>query len=382
MLCVETHSNRHSACAPKGAVRNHFCIYKMSYMLFPQILGQERAKSFLKQVIARDKIPHAYLFTGIPGIGKTSMAMALTMALNCDSPVDGDGCGRCPSCRTIMRGNFPDFLSIKILPDKKNILIDQIRELNRELGFAPFAKYRVCVIHQAETMTDEAANSFLKTLEEPPPGNILILNAKEPRDLLPTIVSRCQRVAFQPLPIKDMVNWLVKEKDLDEEKAEMLARISAGSLGRALKLCGGNFLDKRQEWLSRLIVLPGLSREKGFEMAVECAAEAKRMGLDTTEDGEAGILDMLTMWESWYRDLLILNAGDMTHLLMNVDFSHKLKNIAEHFKIDSLIDSLLTIDRARRDLIRNRNTKLVMEHTVLGLRRLADALGAKSMAQR
>jgi DNA polymerase-3 subunit delta' len=128
-------------------------------------------------------------------------------------------------------------------------------------------------------------------------------------------------------------------------------------------------------------------------MAVECAAEAKRMGLDTTEDGEAGILDMLTMWESWYRDLLILNAGDMTHLLMNVDFSHKLKNIAEHFKIDSLIDSLLTIDRARlidslltidrarRDLIRNRNTKLVMEHTVLGLRRLADALGAKSMAQ-
>jgi len=350
-------------------------------MLFSQILGQERAKSFLKKVIARDKIPHAYLFTGIPGIGKTSMAMALTMALNCDSPVDGDGCGRCPSCRKIMLGNFPDFLSIKILPDRKNILIEQIRELNRELGFAPFAKYRVCVIHQAETMTDEAANSFLKTLEEPPPGNILILNAKEPRDLLPTIVSRCQRVAFQPLPIKDMVNWLVKEKDLDEEKAEMLARISAGSLGRALKLCGGNFLDKRQEWLSRLIVLPGLSREKGFEMAVECAAEAKRMGLDTTEDGEAGILDMLTMWESWYRDLLILNAGDMTHLLVNVDFSHKLKNIAEHFKIDSLIDSLLTIDRARRDLIRNRNTKLVMEHTVLGLRRLADALGAKSMAQ-
>lgn len=381
MLCVGTHSDRRSACAPKGAVRNHFCIYKMSYMLFSQILGQERAKRFLKQVIARDKIPHAYLFTGIPGIGKTSMAMALTMALNCDSPVDGDGCGRCPSCRKIMRGNFPDFLSIKILPDKKNILIDQIRELNRELGFAPFAKYRVCVIHQAETMTDEAANSFLKTLEEPPPGNILILNAKEPRDLLPTIVSRCQRVAFQPLPIKDMVNWFVKEKDLDAEKAEMLARISAGSLGRALKLCGGNFLDKRQEWLSRLIVLPGLSREKGFEMAVECAAEAKRMGLDTTEDGEAGILDMLTIWESWYRDLLILNAGDMTHLLMNVDFSHKLKNIAEHFKIDSLIDSLLTIDRARRDLIRNRNTKLVMEHTVLGLRRLADALGAKGMAQ-
>lgn len=348
---------------------------------FSQIVGQERAKRFLKQVIAREKIPHAFLFTGIPGIGKTSMAMALTLALNCDSPVDGDGCGRCPSCRKMMGGNFPDFLPIKVPPDKSNILIEQIRELNRELSFAPYAKYRVCVIYQAESMTDEAANSFLKTLEEPPPGNILILNAKEPRNLLPTIVSRCQRVAFQPLPIKDMVNWLVRKEDLNEEKAEMVARMSAGSLGRALTMCRGNFLDKRQQWLSILTNLPGLSREKGFEMAVECAEEAKKMDLDTTEEGNAGVLDMLTIWESWYRDLLIINTGDLNHLLMNVDFYDQLKNIVKYFKIDSLIDSLFTIDRARRDLKRNRNTRLVMEHTVLGLRRLAGVRGAKSMAQ-
>ena len=340
-------------------------------MLFSEIVGQQRAKRFLKQIVFRKKIPHAFLFTGIPGVGKTSTAMALATALNCDFPVDGDGCGRCPSCRRMMSGNFPDFLSITIPPDRNNIPIEQIRELNRQLAFAPYAKYRVCVIYQAESMTDEAANSFLKTLEEPPPGNILVLNATEPRNLLPTIVSRCQRVAFQPLPIKDMVNWLLKERGLNEEKAEMMARISGGSLGRALAMCAGDFLDKRQKWLSRLMTLPGLSREKGFEMGVECAEEAKKMGLSTSEEGDAGVLDMLIIWESWYRDLLILKAGDLNHLLVNLDFYDQLKNVAKYYRINSLIDSLFAIDRARRDLKRNRNTKLVMEHIVLGLRQLA-----------
>ena len=154
------------------------------------------------------------------------------------------------------------------------------------------------------------------------------------------------------------------------KSAEMLARISAGSLGRAILMCRGNFLDKRHQWLSRLINLPGLSREKGFEMAVECAEEAKKMDLHTSLEGEVGVLDMLTMWESWYRDLLIINAGDLTHLLMNVDFYDQLKNIAKYFKINNLIKSIFAIDQARRDLKRNRNTKLVMEHTVLGLRDL------------
>jgi DNA polymerase-3 subunit delta' len=120
-------------------------------------------------------------------------------------------------------------------------LIEQIKDLNRELRFAPVsARYRVCLIQQAEIMTVEAANSFLKTLEEPPPGNILILNAVDPRDLLPTNVSRCQRVSFSPLPFKDIADWLVKERDVDEETAEVVAKVSDGSPGRALKMSEGN----------------------------------------------------------------------------------------------------------------------------------------------
>jgi len=340
-------------------------------MSFSQILGQERAKSFLAQVMAREKIPHAYLFTGIPGIGKTTTAMALTMALNCQEPVNGDACGHCVSCRQMKSGNFPDFLSIR--PEGKNIKIDQIRDLNRKLGFAPVSgRYRVIVLDKAETMTTEAANSLLKTLEEPPPGNILVLKVTEPLDLLPTIVSRCQRVPFQPLPVDDMTYWLVKQKGVDAEIAAVLARISGGSLGRALKMCEGDFFDKRQEWLQRLIRLPGLSGEKALEMALECAQEAKKTGSQTSEIWETSLMDMLEVWETWYRDLLLVRVGGGKHLMINVDFSHKLKNIAGKLKVQNLIHSILAVDQSQRDLRRMRNTKLVMEHTVLSLRRLVE----------
>ena len=343
-------------------------------MSFSQILGQERAKRFLAQVMAREKIPHAYLFTGISGIGKTTTAMALTMALNCREPVKGDSCGHCISCRQIRNGNFPDFVSIK--PQGQNIKIHQIRDLNHDLSFAPVSgSYRVIVLHQAETMTAEAANALLKTLEEPPPGNILILKATEPLNLLSTIVSRCQRIPFQPLPMDDMTYWLVRQKGVDAEIAAVLARISGGSLGHALKMCDGNFFDKRQEWLQMLIRLPGLTPEKALEMALECSKEDGKTGHQPAETGKAGLMDMLAVWETWYRDMLVVRVDGDKRLMINVDFSQQLKKIAGPLKIQNLINSILTVDQSQRDLRNMRNTKLVMEHAVLGLRRLAEQGG-------
>jgi DNA polymerase-3 subunit delta' len=337
---------------------------------FSQILGQETAKRFLMQVMASGKIPHAYLFTGIPGIGKTSAATAFAMALNCREPIDFDGCGHCPSCRQFTGGNFPDFLSV--VPDGQNIRIDQIKKLNRSLRFAPVSDgYRVCVIHQAETMTDEAANSFLKTLEEPPPGNILILKVTEPLNLLPTIVSRCQQVPFQPLSAQDIRDWLLEHRDLDKESATLLARISGGSLGRALRMNDSDFLEKRKAWLSRLMDLHGFSRDEALNMALDCADEDRKKGLDIHTSGEAGMQDMLAVWGNWYRDLLLLRVDGPTDLVINIDFSNKLKNIAESYNVNRLIDSIMTVNQAQADIRRMRNATLVMEHMVLRLNRLA-----------
>ena len=338
-------------------------------MRFSEIMGQEKAKRFFRRVMSAERIPHAYLFTGIAGIGKTSAAIALTMALNCQRPTGIEACGVCPPCRQMLGGNFPDFISIK--PDGQNIKIEQIRELNRRLSFAPVsAKYRVCVIQQAEAMGSEAANSFLKTLEEPPSGNILVLNAVEPLNLLPTIVSRCQRVPFQPLPVEEMIDWLVREKGQDRQKSTIAARASGGSLGRALRMSEGVFFEKRAAWISGLLKLPQLSKGDALELAVKYALREKGRGSDNTETGEPGLLDMLALWGEWYRDLLVVKVGGPKRLITNVDFQDQLQNLAQDVTIKGLMDSLLTVDQAVKDVRRMGNTQLVLSHTILTLQRL------------
>ncbi len=340
-------------------------------MFFSQIIGQEKAKGFLENVMRRKRVPHAYLFTGISGVGKTSAAKAFTMTLNCEAPSGLEACGACVSCRKMLGGNFPDFISIE--PDGQNIKIEQIRELHRTLGYAPFAGgYRVTVIHRAEAMTGEAANSFLKTLEEPPPGNIFVLKATEPRDLLPTIVSRCQRVSFRPLKAREITAQLEKGEDMDGSSAEILARAASGSLGRALQMKESDYLERRRTWLKNLFELTGRSGAEALDTAVESAKES-RAGLNQPGSKKVGLLDMLSVWATCYRDLLLVRTGASGGPVINHDFRHQLEEVASAFSIQDLIESFQRVDRAIRDLHRMRNPTLVMENTLLNLRKMGRA---------
>ncbi len=337
---------------------------------FSEIIGQEQTILFLKGVMARGKIPHAYLFAGIPGIGKTTTALALTQAINCKEQVNEEACGQCQTCRQVKSRNFPDLVFIE--PDGQNIKIEQIRDLNRTLSFKPISgRYRVSIILKAEVMTDEAANSLLKTLEEPPPNNVIILNVMEPLALFPTLVSRCQKVLFRPIPAPTIANWLVNYQSLERDKAHVLAKISEGSLGKAIRMCEEEFIKKREYLISRLIQLPGLSSEEAFEMALEHKRRPRESNSDEMGKGEWDPFDWLGIWKSWYRDLLLTKLHCSADFLINVDFSQKLKNISRHFKIENLIESFHMVDRSQRDLLQTRNVDIVMEHTILSLRRLA-----------
>ena len=342
---------------------------KTDFIPFSGILCQERAIDFLKRVISRGKIPHAYLFAGIPGIGKSTTALALTAAINCQEQIEGEACTQCPSCRQIAGGNFLDLLMIE--PDGQNIKIEQMRDLNRTLGFKPLSgKYRVTIIRQAEMMTDEAANSLLKTLEEPPENNILILNVTEPQALFPTIISRCQKVLFRPIPVRAVADWLMVHQGLDKEEATVLAKISEGSLGRALQMCEEGFFKMREEVLSDLIRLPELTWEQTLEKALHYARKGKKGGRDTGNGG-ASLSDILSIWKSWYRDLLLVRLECPPSLLINADFFQKLQKMSRRTNIENLIESFSIMDQSQRDLIQNRNLDLMMENALLSLRRLA-----------
>lgn len=336
---------------------------------FSDIIGQEAAVGFLKKVVSGSKIPHAYLFIGIEGVGKTTAAIAFARALNCLNPTDGDGCGGCLPCRQIAGGNFPDLEWVR--PDGRSIKIEQIRELTRRLGYKTVSgRYRVSLMEQAGSMTLEAANAFLKTLEEPPPGNILILDAMDKNDLLPTILSRCQRVSFRPVPAAVLAPWLHERNGVPAKTAAVVAGLSEGSVGRALCMAGSTELsDRRSYHLQAIMRLPAQSQAEILQTASGYARQEKKGKVETQDGDEGGLKGVLALWKTYFRDMLILRScGPGEHLVLD-DEDGALKKRSGTYTIEGLVESLLILERAQKDLSRSRNVELVMETTLLSLRR-------------
>ncbi len=343
----------------------------MNAKVFNEIIGQEKAIAFLKRVIANNKIASAYLFIGAKGVGKTTTALAFALSINCLDPVDGDACGRCSSCKKMIDRNHPDLIIIEPDQGKKVIHIDQIREINRHLAFSPvLGPYRIIIIDPAERMTDEAANAFLKTLEEPPLHNIFILNVRDPGELLPTIVSRCQRVPFKPLHTEDIVNWLIKEGNMDKERAKILARLSEGSLGMAIKLDKDDLLNDRVSWVNMLNMVINGSSDILLDLAQKFSNLGKRAATDK-ELKDDRIALMFGIWKSWYRDILLIKLGCKLDLILNSDLSNNIKKASSLYTFDGLIRSLAVISRAENDIMNNKNLLYLLERSLLELRRVA-----------
>ena len=171
-----------------------------------QIRGQPRVVELLRRAMAQDRVPHAYLFTGPPGAGKYTTALALAAAMNCER-APGEGCGACGPCERIAAGVHPDVQTLERQGPSQTIPIEVIRkQVIPALGLPPHeGRARLYLIEEATSLLDPAANALLKTLEEPPARTHFILCTGSPGELLPTIRSRCQRIIFQPPAVEESV---------------------------------------------------------------------------------------------------------------------------------------------------------------------------------
>ncbi len=324
-------------------------------MSFKEIIGHDRQIAYLRNAMRNGRVAHAYLFLGKEGIGKELVALNLAKALNCLRNSE-DPCDECRSCLKVGHRNHPDVLLVE--PQGQWIRIDQIRDLQRELIHRPYeGKRRVCILRDSDRMRQEAANALLKILEEPPLHTVMILLAANVDLIPPTIVSRCQRISFNPLPLERVKEIICSRLTLKRDEAHILAILADGSLGRALETDLDFILRTRSEIIEKIIDLPSYGADQILGLAEELA---------TKNDD---LPKLLTMIHTWYRDLLAYKERGSGAQLINIDLSHEIKKVAPGTDIQSLIHGMEVIQGALWNLDRNANRQITLEAMLMDLAR-------------
>jgi len=313
-------------------------------MSLKDVIGQEKALRLLHNTLKTGRIPSALLFAGEPGIGKRYTAINFAKALNCLNQ-EHDSCDACPSCKKIDSGIHPDLLFLR--PEKGEIRIDEIRAIEEALSFRPFeGKRKVVIIDDAEKMNHSACNAFLKTLEEPPSGSVIILVTSSPDSLPSTIRSRCCRINFSPISEKG-VEEVIRRLHLEGDKVfSPLVRLLMGRPG----LISSDFFGNREGYLSML---------KGM-------LKGSSNPWKDREEMEEFIEFILLI----VRDMAVYKIGQETGIL-NTDMSGFLKEIARRSNIKDIIDTYEEILLLRRYLEYNLNLGITWNYVSSMLRNIS-----------
>jgi len=266
--------------------------------MFEKIQGHQTITSHLEKEIKTGEVSHAYLFSGIDGLGKKKTAREFAKALLCQDQCD-KGCGHCPVCTQIDHENHPDVKIIGPKAGEASIKISQVREMISELSIKPYSgNWRINIVDGAERMTPEAQNSLLKSLEEPLCYNIFILITSHIQSILPTIRSRCQSYHFQPLSLVDLETVLCQETDFDKNTVSEVVGAAGGSPGMALYLLNNSEIQKERTHFLRELY----SLLKGDEIKVFTLAEVLSKDKATSQA-------ILEFFIHWFYEVSLLLEG-------------------------------------------------------------------------
>lgn len=379
-------------------------------MPFRTVVGHEAAIRSLQRALQQDRLPTGYLFTGPPHVGKTTLALALAQAANCEQPTTDaeglpDACGECATCRRIAAESYPD--SAVIRPRIKETVKDEddaeeSREVAAELDDALIykdqiawlrmhaaagameARQRVHVVAGAEAMNATAANLFLKTLEEPNDRVTFVLTSSRPSLLLPTIISRCQTFALHPLHPDQMREELDRRfPDTDPHNRDRVVALSDGAYGRALSLLETQaLLNLREEVLTLLAGLPDRELWEALRLGEALVNLGERWwhaehpdeaGQDFYKHAHdravrAALNEVLAVMQAWFRDLLALGQPE---LLTNADYLEALRRAADRYPAGAALAAGKALEDLRQDLRQNLNLLLATQALfvrLLGLR--------------
>jgi DNA polymerase-3 subunit delta' len=322
-----------------------------------EVLGHDWAVDLLKEHIARGEVRHAYLFTGPQGIGRRTLALRLAQALNCaQPPIPGEPCLKCRTCKQIERMQHPDLLVVQAEQTGGTLKVDQVRELQRSLALHPYeARYRLALLLRFEEAHPSAMNALLKTLEEPAPQVVLVLTAESAESLLPTIVSRCEVLRLRPLPPELVGQGLQERWGVAAEQAQLLAHISGGRPGFALRLRQEpRRLEQRQAWLDDHARLLAATRVERFTYA-----EA------IVKDKDA-VRELLSTWLSYWRDVLLIAAGSAAPIA-NLDRREEIEALAVRVGLRQAHQTTSALQRTLTLLEQYVNNRLALEVLMLDL---------------
>ncbi len=329
-------------------------------MSFAKLIGNERNKQILQRLLQRRRINSTLIFSGPDGVGKRQFALTMAKAANCrKAPAGGfavDCCDECPVCRRIDAETYGDVTTIS--PDGQFIKIAQTREMAGEVYYRPSeGRQRFFIIDEADRLREQAANSLLKTLEEPPPTSTIILLTSRPDALLLTIRSRAQRLNFTALAVDEMEKFLTENYPRPKPDTALLARITEGRIGQATAFDLSVYRQERRTLIELLELLA--AGDNRFRLLKAAEYLGKKERADFEKD-----LDLLA---SLLRDMFLLAAGRSSDSIANIDVADRLTPLAQKIGLRRLTAWVEKFDELRAGLRININRQVATEAALLSL---------------